>query len=178
MIGCARRSGKYICCDQFFAEKPEEEKLVLSAFLEILKQYDTIISFNGIGFDVPYLKAKCDAFDLPEDFKDYSYLDIFKSVSEIKFLLKLPNYKQKTIEGFLGIAREDEQTGGELINVYRDYVKHPEEEKSRLLVKPAETNREQQKRLSAPSHITNPGQTAVAPAKIRQGACSSKQSGN
>ena len=27
MIGCARRVGKYVCVDQFFAEKPEEENL-------------------------------------------------------------------------------------------------------------------------------------------------------
>ena len=133
MIGCARKNGKYICIDQFFAEKPEEECLVLNAFLEILNQYDTIISFNGIGFDVPFLKAKCDRYDIPEHFKEFNYLDIFKSVSELKFLLKLPNYKQKTIETFLGLARDDKQTGGELINVYHDYVKHPSEEAYHLL---------------------------------------------
>lgn len=133
MIGCARRSGKYICIDQFFAEKPGEEKLVLTAFLELLKQYDTIISFNGIGFDVPYLKAKCDTYHLSETFKDFNYLDIFKCVSKLKFLLKLPNYKQKTIESFLGLSRDDKQTGGELINVYQEYTRHPSEEAFRLL---------------------------------------------
>lgn len=133
MIGSARKNGKYICIDQFFAEKPEEECLVLNAFLEILNQYDTIISFNGVGFDVPFLKAKCDRYDIPEHFKEFNYLDIFKSVSELKFLLKLPNYKQKTIETFLGLARDDKQTGGELINVYHDYVKHPSEEAYHLL---------------------------------------------
>ena len=49
MIGCARRCDKYIYIDQFFAENPAEEEAVLCAFLEILCQYDTIISFNGIG---------------------------------------------------------------------------------------------------------------------------------
>lgn len=133
MIGCARRNGKYVCVDQFFAEKPAEEKIILNAFLEILKQYDTIISFNGVGFDIPYLKAKCDQYSLAETFQEYNYLDIFKSVSELKFLLKLPNYKQKTIESFLKLPRDDKQTGGELINVYLDYVKEPTEEGCRLL---------------------------------------------
>lgn len=54
MIGCARKSGKYICVDQFFAENPGEECLILNAFLEVLNQYDTIISFNGVGFDIPF----------------------------------------------------------------------------------------------------------------------------
>ena len=133
MIGCARRSGKYVCIDQFFAENPSEERLILTAFLELLKAYDTIISFNGVGFDIPFLKAKCDQYQLAESFRDFRYLDIFKSVSELKFLLKLPNYKQKTIESFLKLPREDKATGGELINVYHEYVKTPTEEGYRLL---------------------------------------------
>ena len=134
MIGCARRCDKYIYIDQFFAENPTEEKAVLCAFLEILCQYDTIISFNGIGFDIPYLKAKCDAYGLQENFKGFNYLDIFKSVSQLKFLLKLPNYKQKTIEAFLKLSRNDAQSGGELINVYHAYVKQPSEEALQLLL--------------------------------------------
>lgn len=133
MIGCARRLEGNICIDQFFAENPSEEKDIISAFLDLLKQYDTIISFNGVGFDIPYLKAKCDFYKIPENFRDYDYLDIFKSVSQLKFLLQLPNYKQKSIESFLGLAREDKQTGGELINVYLDYVKNPNPEAARLL---------------------------------------------
>ena len=52
---------------------------------------------------------------------------MFKIVSSLKFLLKLPNYKQKTIETFLGINREDVFDGGQLINVYQEYVRHPSE---------------------------------------------------
>ena len=133
MIGCARRKNNVICFDQFFAENKEEEKLILTAFLEILKLYDTIISYNGIGFDIPFLKSKCDQYQLEESFKDYSYLDIFKSISQLKFLLKLDNYKQKTIEKFLGINREDLYSGGELINVYHEYIKAPTEEAYHLL---------------------------------------------
>ena len=33
------------------------------------------------------------------------YIDIYKEVSGLKFLLKLPDYKQKTIERFLGLSR-------------------------------------------------------------------------
>lgn len=134
LIGCARKRGKYICIDQFFAEKPDEEKLVISAFVEILKQYTTIISFNGVGFDIPFLKAKCDEYKIDENFKEYQYLDIFKSISEIKTVLKLENYKQKTIEKYLGINRDDKFSGGELINVYYDYVKAKQKENLELLM--------------------------------------------
>lgn len=133
LIGCARKKNNTICIDQFFAEKPEEEKLILSAFLELLKQYDTIISFNGIGFDIPFLKAKCDQYSLKEHFKEYGYIDIFKSIIPLKPILKLDNYKQKTIEAFLEQKREDLYNGKELINVYLEYVKSADEECFKLL---------------------------------------------
>ena len=134
LIGCVRRKDEKMYTDQFFAENPSEEREILMAFLALLKDYHTIISFNGIGFDIPFVKAKCDILKIEENFKDYHYLDIFKSISELKFLLKLPNYKQKTIEAFLDILREDKFSGGELINVYHEYVKNPEEEKERILL--------------------------------------------
>lgn len=133
MIGCARRKSNRICIDQFFAEKPEEEAEILAAFFQMLSPYTTIITFNGVGFDIPYLKAKADHYKFPEHFRDFEYLDIFKSVSSIKFLLKLENYKQKTIESFLGLKREDEKTGEDLIHVYFTHAKHPTEETMHLL---------------------------------------------
>ena len=51
LIGCARRKGNIICIDQFFADTPDEEHLILAAFLELLKPYRTLITFNGLGFE-------------------------------------------------------------------------------------------------------------------------------
>lgn len=133
MVGCARRNKDQIQIDQFFAEKPEEEADVLNAFFELLADRTTIITYNGIGFDIPYLKAKADHYHIPERFREFEYLDIFKSVSSMKFLLNLENYKQKTIESFLGLPREDQKSGGDLIHVYHDYVKVPSEEAFHLL---------------------------------------------
>lgn len=134
LIGCARRVNEYVHIDQFFAENPSEEKQIIEAFLHIIKDYSTLISFNGVGFDIPFLKAKCDTYGLETCFASLSYLDIFKSLSELKFLLKLPNYKQKTIEEFLGLPRDDKYSGGELINIYQEYIKNPDPEKESLLL--------------------------------------------
>lgn len=102
--------------------------------MEIIKDYHTLISFNGVGFDIPFLKAKCDSYNIPEDFGNRNYLDIFKSISELKSLLNLPNYKQTTIEQFLDIHREDPFSGGELINVYYDYQKTRSDDAYRTLL--------------------------------------------
>ncbi len=135
LIGCLYRQGQNVIVEQFFAENKSQEQEVLQAFLNRLADFKTIISFNGIGFDIPFLKAKCDSFHIPEHFGSYEYLDIYKLVGNIKFLLKQANYKQKTIEAFLGIHREDKFSGGELINVYDTYIiSHcPEDEELLLL---------------------------------------------
>ena len=123
LIGCAARRGDSLVVDQLFADTPEEESEVLTGFFRYLEQFETIITFNGIGFDIPYLKSKCSTYGLCDPFLAHEYLDIYKVVSRLKFLLHLPNLKQKTIEQFLGIGREDTYNGGELIEVYHSYVK-------------------------------------------------------
>lgn len=133
LIGCATRRGTFLYLDQFFAESKQEEVLVLSSFFSLLAQYETILTFNGLGFDIPYLKAKCSTHHLPDPFSSHSYVDIYKEVSRMKHLLKLPNLKQKSIETFLDIRREDAYSGGELIQVYKEYVKSPSHEALLLL---------------------------------------------
>lgn len=133
LIGCAARKGNVICTTQFFAENPSEEKLILNAFASLLTHYNTLITFNGIGFDIPYLQERFKYHKLPDPFLGFQYLDIFKLLSKYKHILKLENMKQKTIEHFLGISRKDLYSGGELINVYDNYVKEPSEDALTLL---------------------------------------------
>lgn len=134
LIGCLRKQGEHLIIDQYFVENKEDEKDVLIQFIALLNQHKTIISFNGIGFDIPFIKAKCDTYGIAEHLKDYHYIDIFKLISSVKFLLKLPNYKQKTIENFLDIHRDDKFSGGELINVYHEYVQTHSKEAEELLL--------------------------------------------
>ena len=134
MIGCLRRKNDMLIIDQFFAENKNEEFDILNQFINLIKSYKTILTFNGIGFDIPFIKAKCDSYKIEEHLKDFQYIDIFKHISTIKFLLKLPNYKQKTIEAFLDLQRNDKFSGGELINVYEDYTKTQSPEAEQLLL--------------------------------------------
>ena len=133
MIGCAARKNERLIIDQFFAESPAAEAEVLHAFLDYLRSFDTVITYNGIGFDIPYLTAKCKKYNLPEPFAGFTFVDIYKLISGFRFLLGLPNLKQKTIEKFLGIGREDLYDGGELIEVYSSFAKAPEDGLAALL---------------------------------------------
>lgn len=123
LIGAAVRTGSKICITQFFAECPSQEQEIISAFLELLSQYDTLISFNGTGFDVPFLKGRCAHHKMPEHLDSFRHLDIYKQLSKYKSILNLPNLKQKTLEKFLGVSREDSYSGGDLISIYLAYAK-------------------------------------------------------
>lgn len=133
LIGCVSRNGEKLMADQFFADNPAEEPEVISAFLSFAEDFDTIITFNGIGFDIPYLTSRCKILNIEEHLSNYTYIDIYRLVSKLKFLLKLPNYRQKSIESFLGIDRTDTFDGGELIEVYQNYVSQPSDESLALL---------------------------------------------
>ncbi len=107
---------------QFFAEEANDEKQILSAFLNLCSSKKVLIHYNGNNFDIPYLKQKCFSFGFDEPFSKMDGVDIYKRIMPYKRILGVENLKQKTMEQFLSISREDAYNGGELINVYRDYV--------------------------------------------------------
>ena len=49
---------------QYLAEHASEEKPLLETFLSDAAPYDTLIHFNGSTFDVPFLNAKANAYEL------------------------------------------------------------------------------------------------------------------
>ena len=133
LIGCAYRMGENIYITQFFAGQPEEEMQILSEFLKLISDYDTVITYNGRGFDVPYLKKRFEYYKLSHPLDSIHHLDIYKQLSGLKTILKLSDLKQKTLETFLGITRDDIYSGGDLIRIYLEYAKYPTEESCALL---------------------------------------------
>jgi hypothetical protein len=80
------------------------------------------------------LLQKCDQHGLSGNFDNFKGIDLYRRISPYKFFLNTPNCKQKTLEGFLGISREDKYNGGQLINIYHTYVKNPSDFLYRLLI--------------------------------------------
>lgn len=127
LIGCAYYAEGNWYVRQWFADTPDEEKEVLTAFFEFAKPFSYLLHFNGNNFDLPFLLQKCAQYELSYDFEQFEGIDIYRRTAPYKYFLKLPNCKQKTIELFLGINRIDTFHGGELISVYLDYAKKPTE---------------------------------------------------
>lgn len=127
LIGCAYYQAGNWHTIQWMAENYEQESNILNAFFEFARSYNYLVHFNGNNFDLPFLTQKCQQLSLPYNFEGFTGIDLYKRVAPYKFFLKLPNCKQKTLEQFLGINREDVFSGGELIGIYHDYVKNPNE---------------------------------------------------
>lgn len=135
MIGAAYYKEGAWHIQQWFAQKYEEEKSIMEAFFSFAASFTHIIHFNGNNFDLPFLMQKCRLYNLPYNFDAYDGIDLYRRISPYKFFLNIPNCKQKTLESFLGIKREDKYNGGELIGIYHDYVKEASDEScNRLLL--------------------------------------------
>ncbi len=126
--------GAYELC-QFFAETRAQEPEILSAFHTYLSDgaYRRIITFNGNRFDLPYLSARAEKYGIPLALDALASFDIYKELTARKDFFQLQNYRQKTVEQFLGIARADMCDGGELIPVYLGYEKQPDAHALQLL---------------------------------------------
>ncbi|MBO5302420.1 MAG: ribonuclease H-like domain-containing protein [Lachnospiraceae bacterium] len=134
LIGIAVRKGNQIHIQQFLAEKRTDEKDILSAFYQQIAYADTLITFNGTGFDIPFLKGRDNLYNLEQCWDTYWHIDLYKLTGKFAHLFHLPNKKQKSLELFLGINRDDLYSGGELISVYRDYEKDKDSHKEELLL--------------------------------------------
>lgn len=133
LIGCAYYKEEAFHLIQWFSEDISEEAKLITSFFEFLKNYDVLLHYNGTGFDLPYLRRKCDILGLDYSVDNYISIDIYKKIVPYKKIFRLNNYKQKSIETFLNIHRTDTFSGGDLIQIYQSYLgkKHFEDLRSR-----------------------------------------------
>ena len=121
LIGAVYTKNGKTFYNQWLAESDSDEASILSAFNEFVKDYDYIIHFNGDSFDIPFITERAARLGTALDLSHMTNLDLYKIAKNCKPLLCLTDYKQKTIEHFLGIHREDMYSGGELIEVYKEF---------------------------------------------------------
>lgn len=122
LIGCIYFKDSEPILLQWFSDGIEEEKQLLHHFFTFLKDFEVILHYNGSGFDLPYLQKKCKRYELPYNFDKLTSIDLYKELTTYKKLLPLTSFKQRSVEEFLNIKREDPFTGGDLISVYTEYV--------------------------------------------------------
>lgn len=122
LIGTGCYNGNNFDTTLFFGDSPSEEKELLVRFFEYCKNFTHVVMFNGTKFDIPYISYKANLYGLTNALDALEPIDIYLLLKPLRNLLFPVSMRQKVIEDFLGIVREDEYNGGELINVYLDYV--------------------------------------------------------
>lgn len=126
LIGCAYFDGieNEFCIKQWFMNDYADEAIMLSSFFDFVSGFKYIVHYNGNGFDIPYIIEKCKHYNMSYDFSSLISIDIYKEIFPIKNIFKLENTKQKSIEGFLNIPRDDKYSGGELIPMFYEYLEN------------------------------------------------------
>lgn len=124
LIGCCYYQNQSWQLIQWFADDYISEEQMLRSFIDFTKDFKVLVHFNGLGFDIPYMQKKIVHYTIDFDFSSFLHIDLYKKVFPYKKILGLPNLKQKTIEQFLGLPRMDEFSGGELIEIYVNFMKH------------------------------------------------------
>lgn len=121
LLGCCFYENGQWMIRQWLCEQPSEEKELLQAFIDHLTHYETLIHFNGNTFDLPFIEKRASVHELSVSFDGMNGIDIYKRIYPYRHFLRLSNCKQKTLEEFLSIHREDIYSGGELISVYKSF---------------------------------------------------------
>lgn len=124
----------------WFLENTEEEKSLLKSFLLFLSKYDTIYTYNGKGFDYPFLLSRMQYYNL--DTKPFLSLQLI----DVKECLKYFAHNRIALEALFNFKRQSSTSGKEVIKLYRTYLdchsaiystlitKHQEDELRSLLV--------------------------------------------
>ena len=115
VIGCCDMDGNVT---QWFNEDGLSQKQILTDFLAFIQPYNTLITFNGKTFDLPFLTSKIKEFKINASSDQYEHLDLYQILKPYKNLWGLKNFRQKNLEEYLGIQRTDKLSGKKLIKTY------------------------------------------------------------
>ncbi len=127
------RDGKWEL-HQMMAESASEEEDLLLRLAQILDSFSTLVHFNGTRFDISYLMQKAVKYNIDLPLDSMCSIDLYRQISPWRDRLGLTDCRQRTVEEFMGLHREDPYNGGELIQYYKAYCANPDESIQNLLL--------------------------------------------
>ncbi len=134
VIGAGYADGDLFSVIQFFCEHPENEKNVITDFLNLMKNFSNVLHFNGNSFDIPYIRQKCIKYELKDPFEGKESIDLFRIACRYKNLLRLKGLKQKEIEKQCRLERKDTISGADCITAYKKFLSTGDENAKNLLL--------------------------------------------
>ncbi|MDZ7859521.1 MAG: ribonuclease H-like domain-containing protein [Candidatus Krumholzibacteriota bacterium] len=122
LVGLMYSLGGRLVLDQFFARDYTEEFPLLEFTRDFLKNFSTIITFNGRGFDIPFMLDRMKLFGIESSLPEY-HVDLLP-ISRRIVGKRTSNHKLSTLEKeILGRERIADLPGWKIPEVYHDYVR-------------------------------------------------------
>ena len=114
---------------QLLAESPCDERELLMQLFSLL-DHQHLITYNGDGFDLPFLRARAQVHGLsvPSFYSD----DLYAFLRPRRSLFRFPDLKLKTLEQQAGFLRTDALSGAEVAGLYLRFLKESNVERTPL----------------------------------------------
>lgn len=134
LIGCGYYKEEAFHMIQWFNDDGISEPEILCAFKTMIQEFikqtqgtGRLFSFNGEGFDIPYLNRHYELNEIPFQIDLSLSFDLYKYLRPFQIFYDMDHGRQKDWELFLDINREDIYDGGQLIQFYKEYLLKKEE---------------------------------------------------
>jgi uncharacterized protein YprB with RNaseH-like and TPR domain len=122
LIGVATVENNNINVKQIFIENPLHEKAGLSYFADHLKGKKAVLTFNGKGFDVPFLRKRFERHDLVEQI-NLPHFDL-QYLSQRALKGMVTDFKLQTIEReLLNFRRKDDVPSSLVPKFYESFIR-------------------------------------------------------
>jgi len=127
MVGIGWFEENHFVLRQYFLISPDQEEAMLLDLENLLSLHQNIVSYNGIGFDIPILKSRFKYHRIPTTITNKKQIDLLK-YARMLFRYQFENRSLKSIESkVLNFQRTEEEIPGYLAPViYQEYLKSGE----------------------------------------------------
>lgn len=120
LIGVGEITDDGIGVSQYLVRDLKEENAVLKGFISHTNKENIFVTFNGLSFDLPFIKSRMTYFGIKKRFAD-SHLDLLH-FSRRRWGDELPNCRLQTLEKYLfGMERCDDVPSSHVPEFYLTY---------------------------------------------------------
>lgn len=119
-IGLLYGSDDEVVTEQYFAESLTDEVKLIENFLDRIKSFDSVLTYNGDSFDLPFIREKINFYGF-EDF-NAKQIDLYKTVRKYKDILGLQKINQREVEKYLCIERRESLKGSDVALLYKNFL--------------------------------------------------------
>ncbi len=122
LVGLMYANGNGFHVEQVFARDYTEEKGVLLHVYETMSRFDTIVTYNGATFDIPFIRTRMAVHRIPE-LPPVGSVDLLHASRRV-FRETLPNCRLVTVEKHLrGTGREGDIPSRFIPRAYHEFVR-------------------------------------------------------